>query len=122
MTCKKCGTQIPDGATTCPSCGAAVEATRAVSAGPQPNTLLFGILSLVFCETVILSLIFAIIGRKKGKAYIAQGGTLTGASKVGFVLSKLGLIFAILSLIVCAVVIILLVAGVISADTLSTAA
>ncbi|MBQ9415129.1 MAG: hypothetical protein IJU16_08415, partial [Clostridia bacterium] len=52
---------------------------------PQPNTLVFGILSIVFSG--ILGLIFAIVGRNKGKAFIAQGGTLTGASKVGFILS-----------------------------------
>jgi hypothetical protein len=63
----------------------------------QPNTLVFGILSLVF--SVILGIIFGAIGRKKGKAYIAQGGTLTGASKVGFILSKVGLILSIIATI-----------------------
>ena len=40
------------------------------------------------------------IGRKKGKAYIAQGGELTGASKVGFILSKVGIILGIVATIV----------------------
>ena len=60
---------------------------------PQPNLLVFGILSLVF--TSIVGIILGAIGRKKGKAYIAQGGTLTGASKVGYILSLVGLILGI---------------------------
>lgn len=34
MFCKKCGTQLPDGATTCPECGAAV--TMLPPPEPQP--------------------------------------------------------------------------------------
>ena len=81
-------------------------------AGPQPSTLVWGILSLVFCESGLLGLIFAIIGRKKGKAYIAQGGQLTGASKVGFILAKVGLIFSILVMVVYVIYIGLIIAGV----------
>ncbi len=68
-------------------------------AAAQPATLPFGIASLVLCCTLyggIVGLILAIIGRKKGKAYLAQGGQLTGASKVGFILCKAGLIFSII--------------------------
>ena len=79
----------------------------------QPNLLVFGILSLVFSEC-ILGLVFAIIGRKKGKAYIAQGGTLTGASKVGFILSKVGLIFSIIAIVV---IVIVAVAAIIAAGS-----
>ena len=63
--------------------------------GPQPNLLVFGILSLVF--SVVVGIILAAIGRSKGNAYIQQGGTLTGASKVGYILCKVGLILAIIS-------------------------
>ena len=63
--------------------------------GPQPNLLVFGILSLVF--EVIVGIILGAIGRSKGKAYIAQGGQLTGASKVGFILCKVGLILSIIA-------------------------
>ena len=76
---------------------------------PQPNILVFGILSLVLGP--ILAIIFGAIGRKKGKAYIAQGGTLTGASKVGFILSKVGLILGIISTVFLVIYIILIVAG-----------
>ena len=64
----------------------------------QPNLLVFGILSLVFSS--IVGIILGAIGRKKGKEYIAQGGELTGASKVGFILSKVGIILGIVATIV----------------------
>ena len=64
----------------------------------QPNLLVFGILSLVFSS--IVGIILGAIGRKKGKAYIAQGGELTGASKVGFILCKVGIILGIVATIV----------------------
>lgn len=79
---------------------------------PQPNTLTFGILSLVFCG--ILSIIFGAIGRKKGKEFIAQGGELAGSSKVGFILSKVGLILGIIATIVIAIYLIVIIAGVAS--------
>ena len=63
----------------------------------QPNLLVFGILSL--CFTFIVGIILAAIGRKKGNAFIAQGGTLTGASKVGYILCKVGLIVSIIATI-----------------------
>ena len=66
------------------------------SAGPQPSTLAFGILSLVLCWIPILGIIFAAIGRSKGKNYVRSGGQLTGASKVGFILCVPGLIFSII--------------------------
>ena len=126
MICNQCGAQIPDGSNVCPNCGAAVSAQpqyqqpyQAQPVQAQPNTLTFGILSLVFCETVILGLIFAIIGRKKGKAFIAQGGTLTGASKVGFILSKVGLILSILFIVYWVIWIALLAAGVATGAFLS---
>lgn len=76
----------------------------------QPNTLTFGILSLVF--SAVLGIIFGAIGKKKGNEFIAQGGTLTGASKVGYILSKIGFILAIISTIICVIYIILIIAGV----------
>ncbi len=69
-------------------------------ASPQPNTLVFGILSLALCELFgIFGIIFGAIGRSKGNRYVRQGGTLTGASKVGYILSLLGLIFGIITLV-----------------------
>ena len=75
----------------------------------QPNLLVFGILSLVLGS--IVGIILGSIGRKKGKAYIAQGGQLTGASKVGFILSKVGVILGIISTVFLVIWIILLATG-----------
>jgi hypothetical protein len=78
----------------------------------QPNLLVFGILSLVL-ET-IPGIILGAIGRKKGNQYIAQGGTLTGAAKVGYILSKVGLILGIIGTIFVVLWVILIIAGVAS--------
>ena len=75
----------------------------------QPNTLTLGILSLVF--GYIVGIILGSIGRKKGKEFLAQGGELTGASKVGFILSKVGVILGIISTIFIVLYIILIAAG-----------
>ena len=75
----------------------------------QPNTLVFGILGLVF--GTVLGIIFGAIGRSKGKAYIARGGTLTGASKVGFILSKVALILGIIGVIVVILCLVVLLAS-----------
>ena len=85
---------------------------------PQPNTLVFGILSLVFGS--IVGIILGSIGRKKGKAYIAQGGQLTGASKVGFILCKVGLILSILAIVGAVIYTIVLIAGSAALKQLST--
>ena len=75
----------------------------------QPNLLVFGILSLVL--EWIPGIILGAIGRKKGNEYIAQGGTLTGAAKVGYILSKVGLILGIIGTIFVVIYIILIAAG-----------
>ncbi len=75
----------------------------------QPNLLVFGILSLVFSG--IVGLILAIVGRKKGKAFIEQGGTLTGASKVGYILSLVGMIFSIIAIVFIVIYIIIIIAA-----------
>lgn len=75
----------------------------------QPNILVFGILSLVLGP--IFAIIFGSIGRKKGKAFVAEGGTLVGASKVGFILSKVGLILGIIGTIFLVIYIILIAVG-----------
>ena len=63
--------------------------------GPQPNLLVYGILSLAI--TIIAGIILGAIGRSKGNAYIAAGGTLTGASKVGYIFCKIGFIVSIVA-------------------------
>lgn len=79
---------------------------------PQPNTLVLGILSLVFGS--IVGIILGSIGRKKGNEFIAQGGELTGASKVGYILSKVGIILGIITTILIVIYVILIAAGVAS--------
>ena len=75
----------------------------------QPNLLVFGILSLVF--STIPGIILGSIGRKKGNEYIAMGGTLTGAAKVGYILSKVGFILGIIGTIFLVIYIIVIAAG-----------
>ena len=63
------------------------------------SALPFGILSLVFCGSGILGLIFAIIGKKKAKAYAAEVGQLDGKAKVGSILATVGLILSIIMMV-----------------------
>ena len=105
MICNQCGAQLPEGTTVCPNCGAALNAQpqyqqpfQAQPVAAQPNILVFGILSLVFSG--IVGLILGIVGRKKGKAFVAQGGQLTGGSKVGFILSLVGIIVSIVAIVI----------------------
>ena len=143
MICKNCGAQLPDGTAFCTNCGCAVEAPqqqaqpqyqqaqpqyqqpyqaqpqyqqpfRAQPVSAQPNTLVFGILSLVFSclfYTAIVGMILGIVGRSKAKAYAAQGGQLTGASKVGSILSMVGMILGIVLSVILLIVIIIAIAA-----------
>ncbi|MBR7033903.1 MAG: hypothetical protein IKI03_09780 [Clostridia bacterium] len=82
-------------------------------AAAQPSILPFGIVSLVLAFTAyggIVGLILAIIGRKKGKEYIAQGGTLEGQAKTGFGLCKAGLILGIIGVVVAVIITIVAIA------------
>ena len=77
----------------------------------QPNTLVFGILSLALCWVPVLGIIFAAIARSKDKAFVAQGGQLTGASKVGFILGIPGMIFSIFWTVYYLILIIIAIAA-----------
>ena len=79
---------------------------------PQPNTLVFGILSLVLGS--IVGIILGAIGRKKGNEFIAAGGTLTGSAKVGYILSKVGIILGIITTILIVLYVILIGVGIAS--------
>lgn len=81
-------------------------------AGPQPSTLAFGILSLIFCGGGLLGLIFGAIGRGRGKRY---PGTLTGASKAGYILSTIGMIVGIIMTIFWVVYLGIIIVGLIAA-------
>ena len=76
----------------------------------QPNLLVFGILSLALGP--IIAIILGAIGRKKGNEYIAAGGTLTGTSKVGYILCKVGVILGIVGAVVLAIYAVLLGVGI----------
>ena len=66
----------------------------------QPNTLVFGILGLALCSAFgIFAVIFGAIGKSKAKKFIAEGGQLAGASKVGYILSKIAFVLGIISLV-----------------------
>ncbi|MBR7033902.1 MAG: zinc ribbon domain-containing protein [Clostridia bacterium] len=132
--CARCGGAIPEDSAFCPNCGERVAQTaqpqqpqyqqpayqqpvyqqpvyqQTANVGPQPNLLVFGILSLVF-DWIFVGIILGAIGRSKGKAYIAQGGQLTGASKVGFILCKVGLILSIIGTVAFAIWVIAAIAG-----------
>ncbi|MBQ7474465.1 MAG: hypothetical protein IJS78_00940 [Clostridia bacterium] len=77
--------------------------------GPQPNLLVFGILAIAL--NFIVGIILGAIGRSKGKKYIAQGGQLTGASKVGYILCLVGIIVTIVATVIYIIYGIILAAG-----------
>ncbi len=60
------------------------------------KAMIFGILSLVLSELGILGLIFAILGKKEAKKYVAAFGQLTGKAKLGSIFSTVGLILSII--------------------------
>ncbi|MBQ7474464.1 MAG: zinc ribbon domain-containing protein [Clostridia bacterium] len=109
MFCKNCGKQIPDDSTFCPGCGASVTSvptpvydyphTPAPATLPGENEaaksiLTFGILSLAFACTWVLSflgIVFAAIGLSKVRNYVSTYGPVHHKAKVGRILSKVGL-------------------------------
>ena len=71
------------------------------------QSLVFGILSLVFTELSILGIIFGAVGKSKAKKFAELNeGVVTGKAKVGKILSTLGLVFSIICL-VCVVIIVI---------------
>ena len=139
--CTKCGGSIPEGSAFCPNCGEPVAQAapqqpqyqqptyqqpayqqpvyqQAANVGAQPNLRVFGILSLVI--PFIVGIILGAVGRSKGKAYIAQGGQLTGASKVGFILCKAGLIFSIIFTVIMVIYMIAVGAGIATLNSYSS--
>ena len=148
MFCKNCGTKIEEGLKFCPNCGTPVAAPAQQTPPPQqgyyqqpaqqayqpaqpayrpapaanlPETtpiLVLGILSLVFGSLV--GIILGAIGRNKARAYVNAGGELSGKAKVGSILSKLGIIFGIIELVLIVIYAIIFVATI--ADGVSSGA
>lgn len=128
MYCKNCGTKLEEGALFCPSCGyrkedeqfsEPVKVVRSDKAEEYAlneqakSILVMGILAIAFTETLIfsfLSIIFGAITSKKVKAYVKDGGILSGKAKVGKILGKIGLILGIV-ITVFVVLYIVLIAG-----------
>ena len=62
--------------------------------------------SLALCSAFgIFAVIFGAIGKSKAKKFIAEGGQLAGASKVGYILSKIAFVLGIISLVCYAIII-----------------
>ena len=148
MFCKNCGTKIEEGLKFCPNCGTPVAAPAQQTPPPQQQTpppqqgyyqqpaqpayqpapaanlpettpiLVLGILSLVFGSLV--GIILGAIGRNKARAYVNAGGELSGKAKVGSILSKLGIIFGIIELVL--IVIYVIVFGAMIAGGVSSGA
>lgn len=123
MICTKCGQPIAEGSAFCGNCGQPVQAQAApqqpayeqpqqpayqqpVYTQPQPsygyvaepNTLPLGIVSLCLSCAPIGSIVGIILGAKgKNQAaqYEAAGNVLSGKTKVGGILSKVGMILSI---------------------------
>lgn len=128
MYCNHCGTQIPDNTIFCPNCGAEQRAVYAQPVNsaqiinpyandPQASSdaspvLTWGIIGLAFSCSFFLSflgIIFSAIGRSKANAYIAKYGMVFGKSKVGSILSKIGLILGIVLTVFLIIYIIVIV-------------
>ena len=140
MICKNCGAEIADGSTFCTQCGAPVQqeqpqqpqqpqqpvytAAPAAQAPEGKPILILGILSLALNSIPyvgwIAGLICAIICAKKVKAYLAAGGQLTGAAKVGKILGTVGLIVSIVMAVVWFIVIIVAIVAAVGAAASSS--
>ncbi len=83
----------------------------AASTADAGSAFTFGLLSLIFCGTGILGLIFAIVSKNKLKAYLAEGGVLAGKAKAAKILSTLGLIFSIFMMVYIVIAIIVAIIG-----------
>ena len=112
MFCKSCGAPINQGEAFCTACGTPVEQQPAYTApvcntapvsvpAPDNTTLVYGILSLALGG--IFGIIFGAMAKSKCAAYLAQGGTLEGTAKVGYILGKVGFILGIVSTIVLSI-------------------
>ncbi len=130
MICPKCNNEIADDSKFCPLCGATIAEAPAEQAQPvttyeaapidtpQPNTLVWGILSLVLSECYLVGAILGIVFGKKAKKLAklyteATGKPVTGAAKVGVILGKIGFILGIVMLVVWAIYTVIFALGVI---------
>ena len=103
MFCTKCGRQLDEGESYCPSCGAmtasepsALYDTSTEAAQDQlrnemaDDAFIWGIMSLVCSLLGLLGFIFSFIARSKAFAYRKTFGVLEGKARVGRILGKVG--------------------------------
>lgn len=64
------------------------------------SILTWGIVAMIFCESGILGLIFAIVAKNKSKAFVANGNALEGKAKVGSILATVALVISIICLVI----------------------
>lgn len=122
MYCARCGAQIPDGSAYCPKCGQPTAQHTQGGAGPtsmNPGTgpgydannapatdsngvviLVLGIVSVVFAFVyTIIGLICGIVGLVLGSK-AKQNSTIAGMTKIGYILSLIGVIISAALLVV----------------------
>ena len=103
MFCTKCGRELSDTETYCPSCGAmttsepsALYDTSTEAAQDQlrnemaDDAFKWGIVSLVCSLLGLLGFIFSFIARSKAFAYRKTFGVLEGRAKTGHILGRIG--------------------------------
>ncbi len=87
-----------------------------VYAQKLPNVLMWGILSVCFCESGLIGLIFSIIAKNKAKRWqTLTGSPLIKGGKVGNILATIGLVVSIIMTVVWLIYIIVAIVAVITA-------
>ena len=102
MFCTKCGRQLDEGESYCPSCGAmtasepsALYDTSTEAAQDQlrnemaDDAFKWGIVSLVCSLLGLIGFIFSFIARSKAFAYRKTFGVLVGRAKTGHILGRI---------------------------------
>ena len=132
MTCKKCGSEIPDGFSFCTECGATAvkepeqepvtqapayqtpapktqyaqpqyEAAQPVTRSNVPDSTPILVLGIIsMVIPAIGALICGAICRKKVKQYKAAGGILEGKAMAGNILGTIGFVWGIVSCAIAA--------------------
>ena len=114
MFCKNCGTQLPEGAAFCGSCGTAQNVQQAAPAYEEPvynaqpcneapvynnapvstvddkSLMIKGILAIALSEFGIPGIILGSMAKKMAAQFVAERGQLFGKAKVGAILGKVG--------------------------------
>lgn len=99
MFCTKCGTQMPEGAETCPHCGTAVAVPEKV-----PNHMVGAILVTVFCCVIggIVSIVYASQVNTKLAQGDIEGAKASAKSAKNWIIASviIGLVVSIVSALI----------------------